>query len=339
MSSKTTNLNLTKPSEDEFYDINVQNENMDIIDREINGLKQPDYEVSTAISDLNSGEMITVAFGKIAKAVSTLISHVANKSNPHGVTKNQIGLGNVPNVATNDQTPTYTEASSLSSLVSGEKTSVAFGKIAKAVSTLISHTTSKATNSVLGHVKLSDSTSSTSASTAGVAATPKAVKAAYDLANSNTKKIGTTDISGIGDGTVTGAIAENKDAIEDVTQSLANQEKYIFISVCSAVNTNVIKRFTLNGSDFEIYLAYTTETSATIAVTIDGIVVNLLGVCWIPGTSNQPSYVNTTNLTMQITSYFEAFTYTKLGYKISAILIGGAGQPTAVFSIESYKLI
>ena len=222
MSSKTTNLNLTKPSEDEFYDINVQNENMDIIDREINGLKQPAYEVSTAMSDLNSGEMITVAFGKIAKAVSTLISHVANKSNPHGVTKNQIGLGNVPNVATNDQTPTYTEASNLSSLVSGEKTSVAFGKIAKAVSTLISHTTSKATNSVLGHVKLSDSTSSTSASTAGVAATPKAVKAAYDLANSNTKKIGTTDISGIGDGTVTGAIAENKDAIEDVTQSLIN---------------------------------------------------------------------------------------------------------------------
>lgn len=156
MSSKTTNLNLTKPSEDEFYDINVQNENMDIIDREIGGLKQPAYEVPTAMSDLHSGEMITVAFGKIAKAVSTLISH----------------------------------------------------------------TTSKATNSVLGHVKLSDSTSSTSASTAGVAATPKAVKAAYDLANSNTEKIGTTDISGIGDGTVTGAIVNNKEAIEDVSQSL-----------------------------------------------------------------------------------------------------------------------
>ena len=231
MSSKTTNLNLTKPSEDEFYDINVQNENMDIIDREINGLKQPAYEVSTAMSDLNSGEMITVAFGKIAKAVSTLISHVANKSNPHGVTKNQIGLGNVPNVATNDQTPTYTEASSLSSLVSGEKTSVAFGKIAKAVSTLISHTTSKATNSVLGHVKLSDSTSSTSASTAGVAATPKAVKAAYDLANSNTEKLGTTDISGIGDGTVTGAIVNNKEAIEDVSQSLIDKSMNALFTV------------------------------------------------------------------------------------------------------------
>ena len=190
MSSKTTNLNLTKPSEDEFYDINVQNENMDIIDREINGLKQPAYEVSTAMSDLNSGEMITVAFGKIAKAVSTLISHVA----------------------------------------------------------------SKATNSVLGHVKLSDSTSSKSASTAGVAATPKAVKAAYDLANSNTKKIGTTDISGIGDGTVTGAIAENKDAIEDVTQSLTtvNNSKRTYLNlalpnvaadakaVCDYINKNYL---------------------------------------------------------------------------------------------------
>ena len=264
MSSKTTNLNLTKPSEDEFYDINVQNENMDIIDREINGLKQPAYEVSTAMSDLNSGEMITVAFGKIAKAVSTLISHVANKSNPHGVTKNQIGLGNVPNVATNDQTPTYTEASSLSSLVSGEKTSVAFGKIAKAVSTLISHTTSKATNSVLGHVKLSDSTSSTSASTAGVAATPKAVKAAYDLANSNTEKLGTTDISGIGDGTVTGAIVNNKEAIEDVSQSLTQLNEGIFKE---PIQINYIYNYT---SAMQKVLEYECEETGIYVINVSG---------------------------------------------------------------------
>ena len=39
------------------------------------------------------------------------------------------------------------------------------------------------TASNYGHVKLSDSTSSTSAASAGIAASPKAVKAAYDLAN------------------------------------------------------------------------------------------------------------------------------------------------------------
>lgn len=70
---------------------------------------------------------------------SELDSHLASKANPHGVTKSQVGLGNVPNVATNDQTPTYTEATTLAALNSGEKLSVAFGKIAKAIIDLISH--------------------------------------------------------------------------------------------------------------------------------------------------------------------------------------------------------
>lgn len=74
--------------------------------------------------------------GTLTGAVST---HTNNKSNPHGVTKSQVGLSNVPNVATNDQTPSYTAASSLTALSSGEKLSVAFGKLSKAVSSLISH--------------------------------------------------------------------------------------------------------------------------------------------------------------------------------------------------------
>ena len=66
-------------------------------------------------------------------------THEAQQDNPHKVTKAQIGLGNVPNKATNDQTPTYTISMTNANLSSGEKLSVAFGKIAKAVSTLISH--------------------------------------------------------------------------------------------------------------------------------------------------------------------------------------------------------
>lgn len=65
--------------------------------------------------------------------------HIKNTSNPHSVTAKQVGLGNVPNVTTNDQTPTYTESSSLTNLVSGEKLSVAFGKIKKATTDLIAH--------------------------------------------------------------------------------------------------------------------------------------------------------------------------------------------------------
>ncbi len=43
------------------------------------------------------------------------------------------------NIAINDQTPTYTVAEANANLKSGEKLSVAFGKIAKAISSLISH--------------------------------------------------------------------------------------------------------------------------------------------------------------------------------------------------------
>lgn len=166
MSSKTTNLGLTKPAEDEFYDINVQNENMDIIDKEIGELESPAYTEATQIAKLTSGEKFTISFGKIAKAVSTLISHIS----------------------------------------------------------------AKATSSVLGHVKLSDSTSSTSAASAGVAATPKAVKAAYDLANKSSEKIGTTDISGIGDGTLTGAVdALNQSKLSDISGSMISASNIVTI--------------------------------------------------------------------------------------------------------------
>lgn len=68
-----------------------------------------------------------------------LEAHVKNMDNPHKVTKKQVGLGNVPNVSTDDQTPTYTKASALVEMKSGEKISLAFGKLAKAVSSLIAH--------------------------------------------------------------------------------------------------------------------------------------------------------------------------------------------------------
>ena len=65
--------------------------------------------------------------------------HSQTTGNAHNMTKADIGLGNVPNVATNDQTPTYTAASALAALTSGEKLSAAFGKLARGVSDLIAH--------------------------------------------------------------------------------------------------------------------------------------------------------------------------------------------------------
>lgn len=79
----------------------------------------------------------------ITNTSSSLNTHINNKSNPHAVTKAQVGLSKVPNVATNDQTPTYTEATTLEKLTSGEKLSIAFGKISKAITDFISHLANK----------------------------------------------------------------------------------------------------------------------------------------------------------------------------------------------------
>ena len=129
---KSANFEFNLPEESEAFDVNHMNENTEEIDR-------------------------------ILKAKGDAIeNHLANKNNPHGVSADDVGLGNVPNVSTNNQTPTYDEATDLETLRSGEKIFVAFGKIAKAVSTLISHVSTAATVSVLGHVKVDEILSSTS---------------------------------------------------------------------------------------------------------------------------------------------------------------------------------
>lgn len=88
-------------------------------------------EVADAITENKSiQEALDAAIGTKADKAE-FDSHTKNKNNPHGVTKAQVGLGNVPNVSTNDQTPTFTQATTRSNLVSGEKTSVSFGKIMK----------------------------------------------------------------------------------------------------------------------------------------------------------------------------------------------------------------
>ncbi len=57
--------------------------------------------------------------------------HERSQNNPHNVTAEQVGLGSVPNVTTNNQKPTFTEATNRGNIVSGETISVLFGKIKK----------------------------------------------------------------------------------------------------------------------------------------------------------------------------------------------------------------
>ena len=103
-------------------------------DKEISALHDTDRDQQMSIDSLD-GRADTLELG--------IRMHVSDTDNPHRVDKSQVGLGNVPNVATNDQTPTYTVAPSLTDLSSGEKLSSAFGKLMKAVSSLISHISSR----------------------------------------------------------------------------------------------------------------------------------------------------------------------------------------------------
>lgn len=80
-------------------------------------------------ASLALGETSSTAYrgdrGKVA------YDHSQTTGNPHGTTKSDVGLSNVPNVSTNDQEPTFTEASTRNNIASGEKLSVILGKIQK----------------------------------------------------------------------------------------------------------------------------------------------------------------------------------------------------------------
>lgn len=82
-------------------------------------------------SDYLKAGIKSIVEGYNYATANALTSHTGNTSNPHSVTKSQVGLGNVPNVATDDQTPTFSQASSRANIASGEKLSVIFGKIMK----------------------------------------------------------------------------------------------------------------------------------------------------------------------------------------------------------------
>lgn len=100
------------------------------------------YSVHVFVSTAeNVTASITGSF--VYASASDLEEHEENKQNPHGVTKDQVGLGNVENKAIGDQTPSWTISKTLVKLVSGEKLSIAFGKIAKAIEALINHINDK----------------------------------------------------------------------------------------------------------------------------------------------------------------------------------------------------
>ena len=136
----------------------------------------------------------------------------------------------------NTQTPTHSEATTLTNIISGDNVSVSFGKIRKAITDLISHladatrhitsterttwngkaptshattatTYGVGTESNYGHLKITDSTSSTAASTAASALALKTL--ADSLASSKNIKI----VHGSYVGTGTYVMAKSSDSV------------------------------------------------------------------------------------------------------------------------------
>lgn len=68
-----------------------------------------------------------------------LDQHIDDHNNPHQVTNEQVGLGNVPNVTTNDQTPTFTEPAHPIAFNSGDKLSIIMGRLSAGLKSLIQH--------------------------------------------------------------------------------------------------------------------------------------------------------------------------------------------------------
>ena len=165
MASKTTNFNLHKIDlTDAPPDITVLNQNWDTIDAELNKRPTLDEDGKIPSSQLPSMDYIPTSEKGKASGVATLgtdgkvpsgqlpsMNYVPTSRTVNGkalssdisLTASDVGLGNVPNVTTNNQTPTYTQASSLANIVSGEKLSTTMGKIMKAIADLISHLSNK----------------------------------------------------------------------------------------------------------------------------------------------------------------------------------------------------
>ena len=97
-------------------------------------------EDSVTPDKLAAGETAHNAAGE--RIVGTYVPPVTSVNGKTGdvvLAKSDVGLGNVPNVSTDNQTPTDTAAATLAKLTSGEKLSAAMGKIAKAITDLIGH--------------------------------------------------------------------------------------------------------------------------------------------------------------------------------------------------------
>lgn len=98
-----------------------------------------DLNIAVVVGD---AENITATIGEYSGFANKedFEAHIEDYDNPHKVTAEQVGLGDVENVAPSDATITFDDtATTVSELTSGETTASLFSKIKAAISALITH--------------------------------------------------------------------------------------------------------------------------------------------------------------------------------------------------------
>lgn len=95
----------------------------------------------TLLVMVGDAEDVTAVIGEGALYATKeeLQDHKRDFKNPHGVSAEQIGLGNVSNTSPEDTVVDYDVAAKLEEPVPGEKASTFYGKVKKAISNLILH--------------------------------------------------------------------------------------------------------------------------------------------------------------------------------------------------------
>lgn len=98
-----------------------------------------DLSYSIYVSDLE--DVTAVIDQETGVSVADFEAHTGDHDNPHAVTKAQVGLGLVENLAFSDNMTVFSEPQSLSVPLSGESAGTVFGKLALATRNLRQHIT------------------------------------------------------------------------------------------------------------------------------------------------------------------------------------------------------
>lgn len=160
MAAYTTYKNLEKPDVAELYNINVANKNNDILDSELHKIDlkienqnkllatKQDLSDETLRSTTKENELSSSLASEVSRAISaenknseslageinratiaeedlhnSIQNHTHNKSNPHDVTKSQVGLGNADNTSDLDKPVSAAQQNALDSALSTHNTS------------------------------------------------------------------------------------------------------------------------------------------------------------------------------------------------------------------------